>query len=237
MFEYVILVLWGDLLGSDSLQFGYRSGTSTSQCSWLVTEVVGYYLRRGTAVSACLLDCSKAFDKCRFDHIFEKLLQKSVPPIVVRVLICMYEEQAGFVKLGGNKSNCFRITNGTRQGSVLSPAIFSVYLDDLLKELREKGLGCHIGGWWFGICGFADKLILLASVRLSCRRWRVSVCSPQIRIPQDQRPSVYSSVAGLTMWSILHQFCWMVKSYPGFNLQSTWVTPCTRWPTWTLTVR
>ena len=175
LFEYVILVLWGDLLGSDSLQFGYRSGTSTSQCSWLVTEVAGYYLRRGTAVSACLLDCSKAFDKCRFDHIFEKVLQKSIPPIVVRVLIYMYEEQTGFVKLGGNKSNSFRITNGTRQGSVLSPAIFSVYLDDLLKELREKGLGCHIGGWWFGACGFADDLILLAPVR-SVLQEMVSVC-------------------------------------------------------------
>jgi hypothetical protein len=48
---------------------------------------------------------------------------------------------------------------------VLSPALFSVYLDDLIKELREQGLGCHIGGWWMGACGFADDLILLAPVR------------------------------------------------------------------------
>ena len=175
LFEYVILIVWGDLLGSDSLQFGYKNGTSTTQCSWLVTEVANYYIRRGTAVSACLLDCSKAFDKCRFDHLFEKILGKSVPPIVVRVLIFMYEEQTGCVKLAGKKSGSFMISNGTRQGSVLSPALFSIYLDDLIKELRDQGLGCHIGGWWMGACGFADDLILMAPVRSVLQRM-VTIC-------------------------------------------------------------
>ena len=61
LFEYVILVVWGHLLGSDSMQFGFKAKTSTIQCSWLVTEVANYFLKRGTAVNACLLDCSKAF--------------------------------------------------------------------------------------------------------------------------------------------------------------------------------
>ena len=59
----------------------------------------------------------------------------------------MYEEQTGSVKLADKRSSTFRITNGTRQGSVLSPALFSIYLDDLIQKLRQLGLGCHIGGW------------------------------------------------------------------------------------------
>ena len=43
--------------------------------------------------------------------------------------------------------------------------LFSVYLDDLLVELRRLQLGCHIGGWWFGALGYADDLILLAPNR------------------------------------------------------------------------
>ena len=85
-----------------------------------------------------------------------------MPPVVVRVLIFIYEEQTGWVKLDGKRSSSFRLTNGTRQGSVLSPVLFSVYLDDLLKELRNLQLGCHIGGYWFGCFGFADDLILLS---------------------------------------------------------------------------
>jgi hypothetical protein len=65
---------------------------------------------------------------------------------VVRVLIFVYQEQEVWVKLGGKKSSTFRLTNGTRQGSVLSPILFSVYLDDLLGDLRRLQLGCHIAG-------------------------------------------------------------------------------------------
>ena len=79
------------------------------------------------------------------------------------------------MKLGGQRSSPFKLTNGTRQGSVLSPVLFSVYLDDLLKELRKLQLGCHIGGCWFGACGYADDLILLAPNREVLQKM-VQVC-------------------------------------------------------------
>ena len=92
-------------MSSDSMQFGFKSGVSTTQCSWLVQEVATYFMRRGTAVNACFLDCSKAFDKCRFDKLFQKLEAKGLPAVVIRVLIFMYEEQVGWVKLDGKKSS------------------------------------------------------------------------------------------------------------------------------------
>ena len=64
LFEYVILIVWGDCLESDTMQFGFKKGVSTTQCSWLVNEVTTYFMRRGTAVTACLLDCSKSLDLC-----------------------------------------------------------------------------------------------------------------------------------------------------------------------------
>ena len=70
LFEYVVLIIWGEVLATDSMQFGFKAGVSTTQCTWVVNEVTNYFMRRGTAVTACLLDCSKAFDKCRFDKLF-----------------------------------------------------------------------------------------------------------------------------------------------------------------------
>ena len=52
--------------------------------------------------------------------------------------------------------------NGTRQGSVLSPALFSVYMDDLLQELRALGVGCYVGGVYVRAVGFADDILFLA---------------------------------------------------------------------------
>ena len=165
LMDNVILLLLGDLLESDSLQFGFKSKVSTTQCSWFVTEVVSHYVRSGTPVITTLLDCSKAFDKCEFVPLFQKLLKRKVPTIVIRMLIFVYTEQEAWVKWGSVKSEKFRISNGTRQGSVLSPTLFAVYLDDLLVELRQHGLGCHIAGLWAGAVGFADDLLLMAPSR------------------------------------------------------------------------
>ena len=113
LFEYVILNIWGDILTTDTLQFGFKSGVSTTQCTWLVNEVTTYFMRRGTAVTACLLDCSKAFDKCRFDKLFNKLIERGLPAYVIRVLIYVYQEQKGRVKLAGKESSPFTISRVT----------------------------------------------------------------------------------------------------------------------------
>ena len=84
---------------------------------------------------------------------------------MVRLLVFIYEEQEGCIKIAGFVSSNFRITNGTRQGSVLSPTLFSVYLDDIIKILRNKGLGCHIAGIWVGATAYADDLALMAPSR------------------------------------------------------------------------
>ena len=165
LFEKVVLLLWGHLLATDSLQFGYKPGTSTTQCTWLVQEVVGHYLRNGSHPILTVLDCSKAFDTCKFSTMFAKLLDTSLPPIVVRTLMQVYEQQYAWVKWGQGVSSRFTITNGTRQGSVASPALWCVYLDLLIKELRDIGLGCHVGGLFMGVVVYADDVLLMAPNR------------------------------------------------------------------------
>jgi hypothetical protein len=63
-----------------------------------------------------------------------------MPATVIRSLIFVYEQQTAWVRWGNAKSSCFGITNGTHQGSVLSPVFFSVYIDDLLVALASLGL-------------------------------------------------------------------------------------------------
>ena len=42
LFEYVVLIDWGDVLETDSMQFGFKAGVSTTQCTWLVNEVTNF---------------------------------------------------------------------------------------------------------------------------------------------------------------------------------------------------
>ena len=165
LFDLCVLQLWGHLLASDSLQFGYKEGTGTVQCSWLVMEVANHYLRAGSQPIMTLLDCSKAFDMVKYNILFTKLLDRDLPAVVVRTLIVVYEKQYAWVRWGKAKSELFPMINGTRQGSVLSPALFSIYMDEILICLRELGVGCYVGGVFMGAIGYADDLVLLAPTR------------------------------------------------------------------------
>ena len=128
-------------------------------------EVANYFLRLGTNPIITLLDCSKAFDTCKFSLLFSRLLDRGMPAIVVRVIIFVYEEQYAWVKWGGSRSSLFPIVNGTRQGSILSPALFALYVDELLAELRKLGIGCKVADVYMGAFGFCDDLLLLAPTR------------------------------------------------------------------------
>ena len=127
LFESCILLLWGGHLSSNSLQFGYKKESSTTQAIWLVQEVVGHYLSNGSNPIVGVLDCSRAFDLTKWDVLFSRVLERGVPPIVVRAVMWMYEHQSTWVRWGDSRSNIFSIMNGTRQGSRASPALWSVY--------------------------------------------------------------------------------------------------------------
>ena len=62
----------------------------------------------------------------------------------------------------GVKSDTFSATNGVRQGGIISPLLFNIYLDVLLNILREKGTGCHIGSNFIGCLAYADDVVIMA---------------------------------------------------------------------------
>ena len=54
------------------------------------------------------------------------------------------------------------VSNGVRQGGVLSPILFTVYVDDLLTELENKGVSCYWNNHFVGALCYADDIALLA---------------------------------------------------------------------------
>ena len=74
----------------------------------------------------------------------------------------MYLSQEAKVKWDGSLSKSFSITNGVKQGAVLSAVLFCVYIDDLIKKLRKEGNGCWVNGEFVGIIVYADDIVLLS---------------------------------------------------------------------------
>ena len=80
----------------------------------------------------------------------------------LRLLAFIYMQQVCKVEWNGQVSNSFNVYNGVRQGAVLSPTFFSIYINELFSILKSSGLGCYIKNCFYGIVGYADDLVLLS---------------------------------------------------------------------------
>ena len=52
--------------------------------------------------------------------------------------------------------------NGVKQGGVLSPILFAIHTDGLLKRLEDTGVGCHMGCQFTWALAYADDITLLS---------------------------------------------------------------------------
>ncbi len=67
------------------------------------------------------------------------------------------------------------MTNGVKQGAVLSPILFTIYIDGLLEELRASGIGCHVGQTFAGAFGYAGDIVLL-SPSIDAMKHCIKIC-------------------------------------------------------------
>jgi len=113
-------------------------------------------------VFSCFVDFQKAFDKVNYWKLFLKLLDDGVDDKIVRIMAFWYSNQVCYVRWKDVVSSGFYMGNGTRQGGVLSPYLFSRYIRDLLQAVVNSGVGCFVGNQCVNILAYADDLVLLA---------------------------------------------------------------------------
>ena len=109
-----------------------------------------------------LLDASKAFDRVEYVKLCNTLRHKKMCPVVLRMLMNMYINQQIQVKWNNAISKQSNIKNGVKQGGCLSPSLFSVYLNKLIKILRTSNVGCRYGSQYMDVYCYADDLSLLS---------------------------------------------------------------------------
>lgn len=176
IFDIIIINKSGLSLNTSDLQFAYKADHSTTMSTLLLKDIVKYYNRNGSAVYACFLDASKAFDRVRIDKLFMTLLKRGFPVMFIKFLMNAYNNQQIKVKWGSDTSDCFKGINGIRQGGVLSPILFTVYIDALVDELKGSNAGCFIGHMFVGCLIYADDIVLLCPSVMGLQKM-VDVCS------------------------------------------------------------
>jgi len=92
------------------------------------------------------------------------LLDDGIPVAPVHLLVFWYSKQEMCVKWNSVLSGCFTIVNGTRQGGVLCPYLFSRYIRGLIQSIASSHAGCSIGDMMVNtrILAYADDIVLLS---------------------------------------------------------------------------
>ena len=143
-------------------QFGFKRKHSTDLCIYALKELIAKYESQNSSIFLCFIDLSKAFDRICHEKLFKKLLERSVPKYIVRLLIYWYAQQTFQVKWENAVSTPFHVGNGVRQGGILSPFLFNVYMDDLSRQLNACKTGCVVGDNVINHLMYADDLVILS---------------------------------------------------------------------------
>ena len=126
----------------------------------IYNEVIDHYIKNDSTAYSGFLDAFKAFDKVHHGKLFSILLSKKIPKLVVRLCFDSYMRQKACVSWDNIKTSYFSISNGVKQGGVISSILFSLYIDPLLLQLGRSGIDCHIDGTYMGVLSYAYDITL-----------------------------------------------------------------------------
>ena len=186
IFEHALKIVFASHLTTSLHQFGFKKRSSTTHALYCLKETINYFVNNGSRVFCSFLDASKAFDRLVHAGLYIKLIKRGTPKIFVDIIMAWYQNLQCRVKWGDATSEWFQTVAGVRQGGVLSPDFYNIYVEDLLAKLKSLGIGCYVLNQFAAALFYADDMALLSPTlrglqRLLdccseyCRKWDIGL--------------------------------------------------------------
>ena len=176
-FEFLLLDRLLPILNDNNLpklkETAYQRGISCSDVS--CQEVISKLIREGDSVYSCFYDLASAFDTVEYPILLDHLKNAGISGIAWRLIKDWYSNVQSSVRVGGFTSTPFQINRGVRQGSVLSPVLFLLVMDQLFLQLMSKSCGLSICGLYIGALSHADDIRTLCTNLSDCKNMWVSL--------------------------------------------------------------
>ena len=164
VFESTILPFLTVNFDQSSLQFGFTAGLSMLLAALIICESrIETKTLTFESLFLITLDSQKAFDVV--DHIImlDKFYEASTNLTLWSIVKDLYSGLTSKVKWMNSLSDSFDIKQGVRQGGILSPFLYKLYINNLLKNLESHRIGFNLGSIYVGCPTCADDIALLSS--------------------------------------------------------------------------
>ena len=147
-------------------QGGFRENRGTlDQAANLQDLIKLHHNRSGKFPIIAFLDIKAAYDSVDRSILFNKCISQGIDPALVEVLRQLYDFNLAYVSLNGVNSATAALKAGVQQGSLISPLLYSIFIDDIVSDL-EKGPGFKspfIGMKNFNVLMYADDIAIVAN--------------------------------------------------------------------------
>ena len=119
-------------------QCGFRKGVGTTEAALLSSQVSSYAIAHNMPLYKAYIDLTKAYDTVDRDLLWEVLSRQGVPPRLLALIRQFHVGAQAAVRIDGALSRQFELRRGLKQGSILSPLLFNVFLGTIIKALRTQ---------------------------------------------------------------------------------------------------
>jgi exonuclease III len=197
-------------------QAGFRAGRGTVEQVFILHEIIALFRERGLPLYLAFLDVKRAYDRVWRDGLLYRLWSKGVKGRMFRFIRNMLSSIKRQIVVNGRKSEEFHIRVGLPQGAVLSPWLYSVYINGLAEQLKALGYGVDVGGRKVALLLYADDICLLANsaeqlkemlavadrfarkwrFRYNCAKSNVVVCTSSSKLREEAEKDTWQLGAG-----------------------------------------
>ncbi len=175
------------------LQGAYQAERDALTTAFAIDESIKHCCEENDKVFACYVDVSKAFDKVWINGMLFKLYYNvKIKGKCWRLIKSWYSDMEEYVFFRGKRSKPYTILQGVRQGGVLSPWLFLLFIDDMIRELENLASGIVIQNLSVGSPMFADDLTLMSRLKrgLDCMLAHVHHYSLKWRLTFNEKKTV-----------------------------------------------
>lgn len=175
-------------------QFGFRKGRSTVDAVFVLMSLIQKYLNENKRLYVVFVDMMKCFDSIYRNALWLKLYKIGIQGKLLRIIRDMYQKVKSCVKACSTYSDYFQYAIGLRQGEVISPVLFSLFVEDLELYLQnDVTSGIHINDIVLILLLFADDMAILAKtpeelqhhlnlLKTYCDTWGLKVNNSKTKI-------------------------------------------------------
>ena len=142
-------------------QYGFVKGKGTANAIFLLRMLSERAIEMQKDLYLCFIDYEKAFDTVRHQELLRMLERLGVDEKDMRIIRNLYYQQKAAVKVGNELTEFVDIKRGVRQGCVLSPELFALYGEIILRAIETMD-GFSLGGRNINNVRYADDTVLVA---------------------------------------------------------------------------